>query len=186
MKKSVFIILLLITYTYCNGQATLVIDKQGDIADNNAAMPNFAAEVLNGEFTDEKTFEFDVYINSLAGSFTLTEYQVALSFNHNITSNLSHLTFSYINGSSQLNNKPSHAIGINSGKLTFAVGSPLAYTITATNKRIGRFRLVNNGPFLAFNPVIEWSFDIPVNTIIGKNGVDITQYGVFIKSSAQR
>ena len=160
-----------------------VLDVPSDMAIENSTTLNFVAELLNGEFTDERTYEFDVFMNSLSGNVIITEYQVALDFNHGIASNLSDLTFSYINGSSQLNNKPSHAIGITSGRLTCAVGAPLADTVSASNKRMGRFRLLSSEPFLILNPLIEWSFDFPINTIIGKNGVDITQYGEFIKGS---
>ena len=161
----------------------VVLDAPSDMTIENSTTLNFVAELLNGEFTDERTYEFDVFMNSLSGNVIITEYQVALDFNHGIASNLSDLTFSYINGSSQLNNKPSHAIRITSGRLTFAVGAPLADTVSASNKRMGRFRLLSSEPFLILNPLIEWSFDFPINTIIGKNGVDITQYGEFIKGS---
>ena len=160
-----------------------VLDVPSDMAIENSTTLNFVAELLNGEFTNEQTFEFDVFINSVPGNVIITEYQVALDFNHGIASNLSDLTFSYINGSSQLNNKPSHAIRITAGRLTFAAGAPLEDTVSASNKRMGRFRLVNSEPFLVLDALIEWNLVLPVNTIIGKNGVDITQYGEFINRS---
>jgi len=213
MRKCIIVILLVNIYITCSGQiqpkqievrvnpeqetiyntqvtltaqksaTNLILNTPRDMANENSSPVNFVAELLNGEFTDEQTFEFDVFINGLSGNVIITEYQVALDFNHGIASNLSDLTFSYINGSSQLNNKPSHAIRITAGRLTFAVSAPLADTVSASNKRIGRFRLLSSEPFLILNPLIEWSFDFPINTIIGKNGVDITQYGEFIKGS---
>lgn len=172
-----------VTLTFQKSVANLTLDTPKDVTNENSSTLDFAAELLNGEFRDEQSFEFDIYINSLSGSSIITEYQVALDFNHGIAFNLSDLTFSYINGSSQFNNKPSHAIGITSGRLTFAVGAPLADTVTVTKKKMGRFRLINNKPFILPNPLIEWNFDFPINTIIGKNGVDITRQGEFINGS---
>ncbi len=173
-----------VTFAFQKSIINLISDTPKDMNNENSSTLNFVAELLNGEFTDEHSFEFDIYINSPSGGSIITEYQVALAFNHDIAFDLSDLTFSYINGSSQFNNKPSHAIGITSGRLTFAVGAPLADTVTVTKKRMGRFRLINNKPFLLPNPLIEWNFDFPINTIIGKNGVDITQQGEFINGSS--
>jgi len=172
-----------VTLTFQKSITNLILDTPKDMTNENSSALNFAAELLNGEFTDERTYEFDVFMNSLSGNVIITEYQVALDFNHGIASNLSDLTFSYINGSSQLNNKPSHAIRITAGRLTFAAGAPLEDTVSASNKRMGRFRLVNSEPFLVLDALIEWNLVLPVNTIIGKNGVDITQYGEFINRS---
>jgi hypothetical protein len=166
--------------------ATVIIDKPVDLTINYVTTFNFTAELWEGEFMNDKTFEFEVFLNCPPGNVIMTEYQVALDFNHAITSDLTNLTFSYIEGSSEFNNEPVQANGIHSGKLTFAVESPLTDTITTVKKRLGRFKLVNTVPFLVFDPSLEWNFEAPVNTIIGENGVNITGNGEFIQASFQR
>ena len=71
----------------------------------------------------EDIIEFEVNVTSANEIFDLTSYQCSFLFDEAIA-NGGQLTFSYIDGSSQLTNPPSLAVGINNidgeTKLTFA------------------------------------------------------------------
>ncbi|MBK9282696.1 MAG: hypothetical protein IPM51_00020 [Sphingobacteriaceae bacterium] len=125
----------------------------------------------------ENVIEFDVTIKGSNSSFNLTSYQCTFLFNYNIA-NGGELSFTYIDGTSQLNNLPTFGIGVNTGdgdpKLTFAsmAGSD---QITESNLLVGRFRLTNTNAFANIDPNITWNFEGFVSTILtGDNFQNIT------------
>lgn len=132
------------------------------------AQPNYSMKLSNGVKVNANTIEFDVTIKSTNSSFVLTSYQCSFLFNQSI-SNGGQLSFTYIEGSSQLSNLPSFAIGINNtdgeAKLTFAsmAGSD---QITTQKKVVGRFRLQNNVALINADPNIQWNFEGFVSTIL--------------------
>jgi len=126
---------------------------------------------------NDRTIEFDVLVKALNTNFNLTSYQCSFLFNSALA-NGGQLSFDYIDGSSQLNNLPTFAIGLNScdgePKLTFAsmAGSDI---ITETNVCVGRFRLANTASFLNVDPNIRWNFGGIVSTILtGESFQNIT------------
>ena len=138
---------------------------------------DYQMTLSNGVKVNTNTIEFDVLIKSLNNNFTLTSYQCSFLFNHEIA-NGGQLSFNYVNGSSQLSNLPSFAVGINNNdgeyKLTFAsmAGSDL---ITPTEIVVGKFRLQNSISLSNIDPNIRWCFGGFVTTILtGENFQNIT------------
>ncbi len=97
---------------------------------------NYFIDVTNIEKVNSSTIEFDVFIKAQTAQFELTSYQCVFSFNKDI-SNSTGFSFSYIDGSSQLDSIPPEVgIGVNNSegeyKLTFA-SMPGSETISLTN-----------------------------------------------------
>jgi hypothetical protein len=134
------------------------------------AQTNYLMSLSNGEKTKSDEIEFDVFIKSTDNSFTLTSYQCSFSFN---AGNLSSPSFSYIQGSSELNNFPQNGIGIrnNDGisELTFA-STAGNEKIDSSLLKIGRFRLKSGIPFSANEFQVIWNFSGIINTIITGSG----------------
>jgi hypothetical protein len=125
--------------------------------------------------TDQNTLEFDVFIKSNSGSFELTSYQCAFKF-HRAIKNGGSLVFSYISGSSQLNNLPNIGVGIKNDngieELAFA-SMPGGDVITGTPVKIGRFKLQNTYPFGIYAHKIlnlTWDFNGVISTILTGTG----------------
>ena len=141
------------------------------------SQPDYNMSLINGTRTSENVIEFDVTIKGSNSTFNLTSYQCTFLFNSSIT-NGGQLSFTYIEGTSQLNNLPTFGIGVNTGdgdpKLTFAsmAGSD---QITEANLLVGRFRLTNTNAFANIDPNITWNFEGFVSTILtGENFQNIT------------
>lgn len=139
--------------------------------------PDYNMSLSNGIKINDNVIEFDVLIKGANTNFNLTSYQCSFLFNNEIT-NGGELTFTYIDGSSQLSNLPTFGIGINDidnePKLTFAsmAGSD---QINQSNIVVGRFRLTNTVAFSNVDPNINWNFEGFVATILtGDNFQDIT------------
>lgn len=148
-----FRFLIILTYLYSNvGQS----------------QPDYNMSLANGVKISESIIEFDVMIKGIDSSFILTSYQCSFSFNHEVA-NGGELTFTYIDGSSQLSNLPTFGIGINTydgePKLTFASMAGLDQ-VTESDLVVGRFRVVNSFPFANVDPNIAWSFGGFVSTIL--------------------
>jgi hypothetical protein len=142
--------------------------------------------MTNGEFVDDNNFEFDILIKSNDEEIELTSYQASLI--HYIED--SHeLEFSYIEGSSQLNNIPIAGIGCadnSDGKrlLTFA-SFPGKDLINLQEIKIGRFVLTSNQILRRENQFIFWNFEGDLTTIItGRGFNDITSSGNFLPSNS--
>jgi len=132
------------------------------------SQPDYNMGLANGVKINDNIVEFDVTIKSSDTSFTLTSYQCSFSFNREVA-NGGELTFTYLDGSSQLSNLPTFGIGINTydgeSKLTFASMAG-ADQITESDLVVGRFRVVNTVPFANVDPNITWSFGGFVSTIL--------------------
>lgn len=132
------------------------------------SQPDYNMSLSNGIKLNDNTIEFEILIKSVNTNFHLTSYQCSFLFNSQI-SNGGQLSFEYIDGSSQLTNLPTFAVGINSidgeQKLTFAsmAGSDL---ISENEIRVGRFRLQNTTAFVNTDPDIRWNFGGFVSTIL--------------------
>jgi hypothetical protein len=135
--------------------------------------PDYNMSLTNGVKISDSIVEFDVTIKGVDTSFTLTSYQCSFSFNREVA-NGGELTFTYLEGSSQLSNLPTFGIGINTNdgepKLTFASMAG-ADQVTDSCLVVGRFRVVNTVPFANVDPNnIEWSFGGFVSTILTGDG----------------
>ena len=124
--------------------------------------------LANVSFITEDIIEFEINIASANELFILTSYQCSFLFNPNIADGGA-LTFMYVDGTSQLTNLPSFAIGINNldgqSKLTFASIAGLDI-ITESPTLVGKFRLQNTEAYAPFEPNITWNFDGNVSTIL--------------------
>ncbi len=128
-------------------------------------------EVLSGN-----SVKASVYIENIGDEFELTSYQCALSINQEI--DLSSLSLSYVEGSSELLNTPDLYIGIDNidgpTELTFV--SFIGNDIISTKTLLGTFILegqinINNINLLN----IQWDFEGTVSTILtGANFANIT------------
>jgi hypothetical protein len=131
---------------------------------------SYEINLTNGVLTEKNKYEFDVIIKSLSGNFELTSYQVSLSYNFN---NAGSLNFSYINGTSQLNNIPIIGIGIfgnnNDFILTFA-SLPNIDTIGENETKVGRFLLSCTESFSEKDMRIYWNFTGDIVTILTGSG----------------
>jgi hypothetical protein len=140
------------------------------------AQPSYLMNLANGEIINNKTFEFEVFIQGNDPSFILTSYQCSFTFNPELI-NGGILTFDYI-GHSELANGPIHGIGtcVNNGvnKLHFASNAG-SDTIFPSHKKVGRFRLTNTVPFGEVTPDIFWDFYGSIKTILtGIGFIEIT------------
>jgi|SRR5690554_150410 len=133
-------------------------------SENSPAQTGYLISLANGEKVNQNIFEFDVLINSTDEDFELTSYQAALSFS-DLTGSVS---FSFIENTSELSNKPSIGIGVNSDdgntELTFA-SLPGNDIISDQVVRIGRFRIECSEPFES-DPSIRWNFTGKITTIL--------------------
>jgi len=162
-KVNVYGLLILLTFLFSNF---------------SYSQPDYNMSLTNGVKINDNTIEFDVLVKSINTNFNLTSYQCSFLFNSAIA-NGGQLSFTYLDGSSQLNNLPTFAIGLNSCdgelKLTFA-SMPGSDHITETNTRVGRFRLVNTASFPNVDPNIRWNFGGNVSTILtGESFQNITR-----------
>jgi len=136
--------------------------------------------LLNGQQIDERTLQFDVFIKAIppTSSFTLTAYQVGLSFNSDF-SDSGDLSFVYIQSSSNLTNKPDVGVGIfnTDGKPKINIASSAGMDIIqSTNIKIGTFQINNTVPFVPDTFGIKWDFDSVIRTIVlTTEFVDITR-----------
>jgi hypothetical protein len=147
----------------------------------NSFSQSYQITITNGVLLDNFNYEFDVVIKSFSDTLELTSYQVSLGY-HFI--NQGELIFSYINGTSELKNMPSVAIGIlqnDSGSvLTFASlpDSETAGkidTIGENGKRVGRFLLNSTSSLVEEDLLMHWNFLGKAATIFTGTGfTDIT------------
>lgn len=157
---------------------TLIITSPRTITINYSTIQDYVVSIINPVFTDKSTLRFDVAIKTLAGSLSLTSYQIVIGFAQAIRG-AGTLVFTYIAGSSQFTSiPPSVGIGVQQGdgirELSFA-SMPGDETITTTDKRFGSFELKNSTNYASFNPLLAFDFNGAVRTIItGPNITDIT------------
>ena len=136
----------------------------------------FNIDIKNSELVSDNTYEFDVIIKSNSDPFTLTSYQASLVFNQQAV-NGGQISFSYVEGTSELSNVPAIGIGLNltdsTPKLTFA-SFPGEDIINSNYIRLGHFRVQNTNPFNG-SLNINLNFNGKIKTIFtGSNFEDIT------------
>lgn len=136
----------------------------------------FNINIDNTRLVNDNTYEFDVIIKSNSDSFTLTSYQASLVFNQQAT-NDGQISFSYVEGTSELTNVPAIGIGLNltddTPKLTFA-SLPGEDIINPNYVKIGHFRLQNTKSFNG-SLNINFNFNGKITTIFtGSSFEDIT------------
>ncbi len=133
---------------------------------------SYKMTIKNETLIEKNKYEFDIFIESNSGSLDLTSYQVSLNYETNDST----INFSYINGTSELNNIPVVSIGIfpnvNKYVLTFA-SLPDSDTIDENEKRVGRFVLFGNKSLEGLQ--VFWNFYGNAVTILtGPGFADIT------------
>lgn len=134
---------------------------------NSFAEPYYIM-VTNGSLNEINKYQFDVVIKSISGNLELTSYQVSLKYNIN----RNQLSFSYINGTSELNNIPEVGIGVlgyDDSVLTFA-SLPGADIITENEVKIGRFEISSNESLEGEDLNLYWNFNGEVETILTGTG----------------
>lgn len=148
------------------------------LASPTFSQTNYSMSIENGRLTGSTMYEFDIYLKSIGDPFELTSYQCVLSFNNNLTKS-GNLSFSYIEGTSELSNSPASCIGINStdnaSELTFA-SMPGNDVISENSKKVGSFRMETSNSFEINKPEIGWNFEGMIGTILtGPQFENITQ-----------
>jgi hypothetical protein len=145
---------------------------------NSAFSQTYLFEFNNVEKINEKVIEFDIVLSAPIDTFILDSYQTSLQYSKEFL-NSGEVTFSYLNGSSQIKNHPMYGIGKSTEgeieKFTFASNPSGNDTITNSYKKIGRFRIENSNSFLNVPFNISWCFDGKINTIItSTNSTNVT------------
>lgn len=115
---------------------------------------------------DEFRVSFSVYIENLGDKFELSSYQCVFSIKGNIDN--SNLSFKYVEGSSELNNKPKLMVGVkknhNSPQLLFA--SLPGYDSIIEKTLVGTFILDAELEDNIHVPLIYWDFEGNARTIV--------------------
>ncbi len=136
---------------------------------------NYSMQVTGTKILNDSTISFEVYLKSTDTSFQMTSYQCILCLNNNSPI----YKFSYVEGSSELNNlTPSIGVGVidtdGEAKMTFA-SLPGTETITTKELKVGDFILKTHIDSAITTPEISWCFDGKISTILtGNNFDDIT------------
>lgn len=148
----------------------------------NLFSQSYSFTIKNGTFLDDYNYEFDVVIQSNEESFDLVCYQGTIV--HTLENNPT-IEFTYLNGSSELNNLPVVSVGtlINSNDdrlLTFAA-RPGNDVIGTDEKKIGRFRITSSQPLNTnTRAFIFWNFEGDAKTIVVGSGFNnLTATGKF-------
>lgn len=142
----------------------------------------FTIIIRDGIQLDSYTYEFDIYIRSNEGEFELTSFQCSLCIKNN-DFRKNQISFFYIENSSELNNIPSLAIGVNkpdSNLLLTLASFPGTDNITEEERRVGRFAIESSIPFSWADLGIKWNFEGNHATILtGNSFTDITNSGYY-------
>jgi hypothetical protein len=147
------------------------------------SQPQYTIRVTNGQLIDNYTYQFDVIINSQE-YFEVTSYQCVFAFYCN-NIKYDNYSLSYVDGSSQLRNKPILGLSANSQndkvELTFA-SKALSDMIGNTSLRVGTFRVKREkDAFDASSIFVNWNFSGNNITILtGHLFADITVLSDFV------
>lgn len=139
--------------------------------------------ISNGRIVDDYTYLFDVMISS-QNYFEITSYQCVFSFFCNDINN-DNFKFSYINGSSQLQNKPilGFSAKLLNNKIELTVASKAQSDFLKNNSlKVGTFQVHREKNKFDFNSIlVNWNFSGDNPTIItGHLFSDITVPSDFI------
>ncbi|PID58430.1 MAG: hypothetical protein CR986_07955 [Ignavibacteriae bacterium] len=145
---------------------------------NYFANPKYKMTIENLTVVASDKVSADVYLENIGEAFELTSYECALSINQEI--DLSTLTFEYVEGSSELKNKPNYVLGKYNldGSTELGIVSFIGHDIINGRKLVGKFTLSGKIDISNVNILgIDWNFDGAVSTILtGINFTDITYY----------
>ena len=135
----------------------------------------YQIEIRKAVKINTKTYEFEVYIKA-PKLINISAYQLIFKFNEKILSG-NDLTFEYIDGTSQMKNKPLVSQIVMSGtERLLSTASGPGFEQISKEVMIGKFRLKSKTEFVKkekINPM--WNFSGKINTIImGTNSKDIT------------
>lgn len=141
------------------------------------AQADYSMKLVNPNQLSEYLFEFDITIQSVDSTFSLTSYQCSFSHDLFVNSNDT-VKFSYIENSSDLMNYPLSFYGLDTidgtKKFMFVsgIGNDL---IDSEEKSVGKFRIESTMEFLAEELNLKWNFVGTSNTILtGDNFENIT------------
>lgn len=146
------------------------------IFNNIYATPSYKMTLEEIEILSSSSVQASVYIENIGEEFELTSYQCALSINQEI--DLSSLSLTYLEGSSELLNKPDLYVGIENidgpTELTFV--SFIGNDIISSKTLLGTFILEGNIDISSVNLLdIQWNFEGTISTIItGEDFANIT------------
>ena len=140
------------------------------------ANSTYKMTIENIEVKNSSSVQASIYIENSSEEILITSYQCALSIDQNI--DLSSLTLTYIENSSELLNEPNLFVGIDNidgpTELTFV--SYIGNDIIRNKTLVGNFLLEGNIDIASVNLLnIQWDFEGTISTIItGKNFENIT------------
>lgn len=146
------------------------------------SQPNYTIRVTNGQLVDDYTYQFDVIISS-PEYFEVTSYQCVFEFYCNDMEN-DRYSLSYVDGSSQLRNKPilglSANLQSNKVELTFA-SKAMSDMVGNTPLKIGTFRVKREKQAFDTGSIfLNWNFSGNNVTILtGHLFADITSPSAF-------
>lgn len=135
--------------------------------------------ITNINKANSKVYEFDIFMDGT--NLNITSYQCALGFNQNMI-NGGTLTFEYITGTCEINNPPTFGLGVNStdGPRELTFGSGPGNDIINSQKRLGKFRLINTVNYPNEELNLSWNFAGAISTIFtGAGFSDITNTLLF-------
>jgi hypothetical protein len=133
--------------------------------------------ISNGRIVSDKSYDFDIFIKSSNNEFIISSYQCALTLNKTSVNN-GQISFSYVNGSSELLSYPENSIGTRteSGQIKLCFASNVnTNSISTTLTKLGTFRLQNTTTFNFDSLKVAWDFDGNIRTFItNSNFLDVT------------
>ena len=143
---------------------------------------NYQMRITNGQLVDNSTYQFDVVL-SAQNNFEMTSYQCVISFYCNSMSKDSY-NFSFVNGTSQLLNKPTLGLSANlkNNKIELTFASRALTDIYGNNSlRVGTFRVHREKNTFDLKSIfVNWNFSGDnITILIGKLFSDITNQADF-------
>ncbi len=146
------------------------------------SQPQYTMRVTNGQLIDNYTYQFDVIISSQS-YFEVTSYQCVFSFYCNDLEN-DNYSFSFVDGSSQLLNKPTlgHSANVLNNKVELTFASQALSDLIGNNPlKVGTFRVKREKNEFNSSIFINWNFAGNNSTILtGHLFADITNPSDFI------
>ena len=141
------------------------------ILTNSILSATYKMSISDISLLSTKSVEVSVYIENVGDPFTLTSYQCAFRINQEL--DLTNISFQYIEGSSELANKPDLDFGVYTSdgitELTFV--SFIGNDVISSKTRVGTFILELNFNILdIFALDLQWDFDGSISTIITGEG----------------
>ncbi len=155
LKQLFFYLFLILSFQNANAQYQMILQNDSEISD--------------------REYEFDVFIVSTSGSFTLTSYQVCFSYNTAIA-NGGTITFSYLDASSGLSACLPLLTQLvdDAGTSNLICGSnPGSQSVTTAQLKIGRFKISNDVAFAHTSVNIGWDFVGDLQTEVNISNINV-------------